>query len=54
MTASPSAFRQEEDLLGAKDVPAEALYGIHTVRALENFPCPAGRCIADWFMPTAP
>ena len=38
MTASPSAFRQEEDLLGAKDVPAEALYGIHTVRALENFP----------------
>ncbi len=34
--------RQETDLLGARDVPAEALYGIHTVRALENFPI-AGR-----------
>jgi aspartate ammonia-lyase len=37
-----TAFRNETDLLGARDVPAEALYGVHTVRALENFPL-AGR-----------
>jgi len=30
--------RKEHDLLGEADVPAGALYGIHTVRALENFP----------------
>jgi aspartate ammonia-lyase len=33
-----SEFRTEHDLLGEKDVPAEALYGVHTARALENFP----------------
>jgi len=31
-------FRKEKDLLGERDVPAGALYGIYTVRALENFP----------------
>jgi aspartate ammonia-lyase len=31
-------FRTEHDLLGERPVPAGALYGIHTVRALENFP----------------
>lgn len=30
-------FRIEEDLLGTREVPAEAYYGIHTVRAVENF-----------------
>lgn len=30
--------RDEKDLLGLGKVPANALYGIHTVRALENFP----------------
>ena len=30
-------YRTEEDLLGTMDVPAEAYYGIHTVRALDNF-----------------
>lgn len=29
--------RQEKDLLGTKPVPAEAYWGIHTQRALENF-----------------
>ena len=29
--------RIERDLLGAKEVPATCYYGIHTVRALENF-----------------
>ena len=31
-------FRREHDLLGEHDVPAEAYYGVHTLRALENFP----------------
>jgi len=30
--------RTEHDLLGDRDVPAHAYYGVHTLRALENFP----------------
>src|SRR3954468_302317 len=30
-------FRREHDLLGERAVPIEAYYGVHTVRALENF-----------------
>jgi aspartate ammonia-lyase len=30
--------RAERDLLGEREVPNSAYYGIHTVRALENFP----------------
>src|SRR5919109_4765767 len=30
--------RIEHDLLGDRDVPADAYYGIHTLRAVENFP----------------
>ena len=30
-------YRTETDFLGEKSVPAAAYYGIHTVRALENF-----------------
>jgi len=36
MIAPPT--RVEHDLLGERDVPAEAYYGIHTLRAVENFP----------------
>ncbi len=32
------SYRTEHDLLGEREVPAEALHGIHTERALENFP----------------
>ncbi|HEX7054801.1 MAG TPA: aspartate ammonia-lyase [Burkholderiales bacterium] len=32
------ATRIEHDLLGERAVPAQAYYGIHTLRALENFP----------------
>jgi aspartate ammonia-lyase len=32
------SYRQETDLLGNRDVPADALWGIHTLRAMENFP----------------
>lgn len=31
-------LRRETDLLGSRDVPADALWGIHTLRAIENFP----------------
>lgn len=33
-----TAFRTETDLLGPRHVPADALHGIHTERAVENFP----------------
>jgi aspartate ammonia-lyase len=32
-----TATRTEHDLLGSMEVPAEAYYGIHTVRAMANF-----------------
>jgi aspartate ammonia-lyase len=31
-------FRIEKDSLGEKQIPSDALYGIHSVRARENFP----------------
>ncbi len=45
--ASGSAMRREHDLLGERDVPADALYGVQTLRALENFPI-SGVCIGDF------
>ena len=33
-----SEYRQEKDPLGSLQVPATALYGVQTARALENFP----------------
>ncbi|GGT29307.1 aspartate ammonia-lyase [Streptomyces purpureus] len=33
-----AAVRREHDLLGDRDVPAEAYWGIHSLRAMENFP----------------
>ncbi len=34
----PNNHRSEHDLLGSREVPADAYWGIHTLRALENFP----------------
>ena len=34
---SKIGYRQEHDLLGNKDIPADRLYGIQTQRAVENF-----------------
>ena len=31
------ATRTEKDLLGSKEIPADAYYGVQTARALENF-----------------
>ncbi|MCX4158229.1 MULTISPECIES: aspartate ammonia-lyase [Paraburkholderia] len=36
--AAEISFRTEHDLLGDRDVPAHVYYGVHTLRALENFP----------------
>ena len=33
-----TATRSEHDLIGDRDVPADAYWGVHTLRALENFP----------------
>lgn len=38
MAMTTSKKRTEKDFLGAKEVPAEAYYGIQTLRAVENFP----------------
>ncbi len=43
-TTQPDATRQEHDLLGRRDLPAGALYGIHTLRAVESFPL-SGRVV---------
>ncbi|MEO7217560.1 MAG: aspartate ammonia-lyase [Gemmatimonadaceae bacterium] len=37
-TATGEPNRTEHDLLGERSVPANALYGVQTLRALENFP----------------
>jgi len=34
----PGTTRAEHDLLGDREVPADALYGVQTLRAVENFP----------------
>ena len=36
-------YRREKDFLGEKEVPGEAYWGIHTQRALENFPFSGSR-----------
>lgn len=36
-TAPTGATRAEKDLLGEKQIPADAYYGVQTMRALENF-----------------
>jgi len=38
MTREPEPTREEQDSLGTMAVPANAYWGIHTARAMENFP----------------
>ena len=35
---SSPAVRREHDFLGEKEIPADAYWGVHTARAVENFP----------------
>jgi aspartate ammonia-lyase len=39
--------RVEHDLLGEREIPAHAYWGVHTLRAVENFPI-TGRWIGLW------
>jgi len=41
-----STYRIETDLLGQKEIPNHAYYGINTARALDNFQV-TGRCVND-------
>ena len=47
VSAQQQAVRTERDLLGEKDVPADAYYGIQTARAIENFRI-SGRTLSDY------
>ena len=43
--AAHQRLRREQDFLGKKDISADSYWGIHTLRAVENFPitgCPVG------------
>ena len=44
---SPKKTRFEHDLLGEREIPAELYYGIHSLRATENFPI-SGSKIASY------
>ena len=37
-TATEGAFRTEHDFLGEKQIPSHAYWGVHTARAVDNFP----------------
>jgi aspartate ammonia-lyase len=37
-SGTQGSFRVEHDLLGDRNIPAEAYWGIHTLRAVENYP----------------
>ena len=43
--SSADQTRTEKDLLGEKQVPANACYGVQTLRALENFPARLNRVV---------
>jgi aspartate ammonia-lyase len=45
-------YRIERDSLGAVNVPADAYYGVQTVRAVENFPISGLRAHADLIVAT--
>ena len=44
---APGATRTEQDFLGTQQIPAEAYWGVHSARAVENFPI-SGETVAQW------
>jgi hypothetical protein len=44
---TPTTTRSEHDLLGDREVPASVYWGIHTLRALENYPI-SGKTIGSY------
>ncbi len=48
-----SEYRIERDSMGELKVPADALYGAQTQRAVDNFPISGLRCRASSFARSA-
>ena len=46
-TAYSGQTRQETDLIGTKEIPCEALYGVQSLRGFENFKI-SGRLMNDY------
>lgn len=46
-TTAPQSTRLEHDLLGDREIPADAYWGVHTLRAVENFPV-TGTVVASY------
>ena len=46
MTCMTAPFRVEHDFLGEKQIPFDAYWGVHTARAVENFPISGTRISA--------
>jgi aspartate ammonia-lyase len=47
MTTTTSSYRIERDPLGEKHVPADALFGVQTLRAKETFRSASCECILN-------
>jgi len=50
LSADPApspGFRREHDFLGVKNIPVSAYWGVHSARAVENFPI-TGQAIGGW------
>jgi aspartate ammonia-lyase len=45
--AEALSTRRESDFLGSKDIPEAAYWGVHTARAVENFPI-SGQPVGSW------
>jgi aspartate ammonia-lyase len=45
--ALDSASRREHDFLGEREIPASAYWGVHSARAVENFPI-SGQAVSQW------
>ena len=43
LTKEDAAFRYESDSIGTKEIPANAYYGVQSLRAMENFSITGGR-----------
>ncbi|MRR20971.1 aspartate ammonia-lyase, partial [bacterium] len=48
MMKNDVAMRREKDFIGEKELDESALYGIHSLRAMENFPA-EGRFHHEWY-----
>ncbi|WP_372698287.1 aspartate ammonia-lyase [Arthrobacter sp. JSM 101049] len=46
-STSPAATRLEHDLIGDREVPTDAYWGVHTLRAAENFPITGQRLASN-------